>query len=87
MNVLHDPDAKLDRTFDWSGWLRDGDNIVTATVTSDGLTVEDVTHDGTSVTYWVSGGAAGTRVSVVCSVVTAQGRADDRTIRIRVADR
>lgn len=82
-----DPDATLDYVWDWSAWLGD-DTIVTHVVTAeDGITVETSTVADGRVTVWLSGGTARQAYRVTCSIVTAAGRADDRTSRFHVTER
>lgn len=86
-----DPDARLDYGWDWTAWLVDDDTIATAEIIGgdieDGVTVEDTTHDDTTVTTWVSGGTVGRSYTLVCRITTTSGRTDDRTLRITIADR
>lgn len=81
---IHDPDATLDYTFDWSAWL-DGDTIASATVTaSTGLTVDSTTTGADAVTVWVStDGSVGPR-ELTCRVTTTAGRVSDRTATLYV---
>jgi hypothetical protein len=86
-----DPDASLDYSMDWAGWLVDGDSISTAVWTvPDGLT--EPSSPGQSVTgsravVWLSGGTAGETYLIPCRVVTTQGRMDERTLPLRVGHR
>lgn len=82
-----DPDARLDYVWDWQAWLADGDTIASATVTGTGITVDTVSHDTTTVTAWLSGGTVGTAASALCHITTAQGRQDDRTLRLHITQR
>lgn len=85
-----DPNAVLDYVFDWEAWLGESDTIVSAEVEADdGLVVDSssVAADGKSVTVWLSGGTAGASYDVVCHVVTADGREEDRTWQFRVKER
>lgn len=76
-----DPDAKLDYSVNWSNWLVDGDHVVDATITvPPGLELVSTTVSGQSVIFWLRGGADGQVYRVVCHVVTAAGREDDRTV-------
>ena len=82
-----DPDAVLDYQVDWSTWLA-GDTIQSHTVTApDGLTVDSHSATSTAVTMWLSGGDAGVTYPVVCHIVTAAGREDDRTLLITIRER
>lgn len=85
--MIKDPQAKLDYKWDWTAWLA-GDTIASATVTGpDGITISDVSHDTTTVTAWVAGGTLKTRYGLVCHVVTAGGREDDRTLTLQIEDK
>ena len=80
-----DPDAVLDYTIDWTGWLRGGDAIVTSTCTvALGLTKVSETHTDTTASVFVSGGTEGASYDITNHITTAQGRADDRTITITI---
>ena len=79
----HDPDAKLDYEFDWSGSyvLLNDDVIVDATVTTSavGVVLSQQSHTDKTVKVWVEGGTPGQRILIDCHVVTAAGREDDET--------
>lgn len=84
----HDPDAVLDYRWDWSLWLQGADTISSHQVIIDGTVVLGTnSHDDTSVTAWISGGAAGENARVTARITTAQGRTDDRTIVLDVMER
>ena len=96
--VTHDPNAVLDYRWDWApatngtgrtDWLEAGETITATTVTGTGCTVDSssITDAGTSVTAWISGGTVGAQASVTCHITTSAGREDDRTIRLRIAER
>lgn len=89
MITTHDPDAVLDYQYDWTDWLTDGDTITAATVTVEtgDVVIDSTAHDTQKVTVWVSGGTAGMTADLVCHVTTQEGREDDRTIRLYVANR
>lgn len=83
-----DPDAVLDWCWDWSAWLADGDTITSHHLIGDGITIGEHTHTASTVTAWLSDPDPGkTWVSVTCRITTAQGRTDDRTLRLRITDR
>lgn len=83
-----DPSAVLDYAFDWSDWLATGETISSHTVTADtGLTKDSSTEAAGVVTYWLSGGTAGTNYKVVCRIVTSAGRTDERSAWLQVTDR
>lgn len=88
--MIKDPDAHLDYGWDWSAWLDSGDTIATAEVVGDtagGITVEDITHTDTTVTAWVSGGTVGRSYTLACRITTTDGRTDDRTLQLNIANR
>lgn len=86
-----DPDATLDFAVDWTAELRAGDSItaaawtVPAGITQPATPVASLT--GAKATVWLTGGSVGETYPVVCRVTTAQGRIDERTIRITVVQR
>lgn len=82
-----DPNAVLDYEIDWETWLG-SDTISSSSWTADsGLTVDSDTSTTTTATAWLSGGTVGTTYSVTNRIVTAAGRTEDRTIKIKVAER
>ena len=89
MTFTKDPDATLDYVLDWTEWLGAfGDTIATSSWTvPDGLV--KVTESNTSVlaTVWLSGGTDGQAYSVTNRITTVGGRADDRTIKIKVRNK
>lgn len=91
-NVTQDPDARLDYRLDLRPWLLPGEVITDATWTADpGLTVYNTSHDDTTATCWLRGGAVAGgpqdfgRYNAVCHVVTDQGREDDHTVQVTIA--
>ncbi len=84
---LKDPDAVLDYAWDWTAWLAEGETISAATVTATGVTVDSSSEDGGVVTAWISGGTAGVGATATCRVVTSQGRTDDRSLSLTIAQR
>lgn len=87
--VLKDPDAVLDYGFNWSDWLGDEGDVLTASswTVDSGITVDSESNDTTTTTIWLSGGTVGERYSCVNSIETADGREDDRTIEVIVVQR
>lgn len=85
---VHDPDAVLDYSIEWRSWLPTGDSISSAswTVPSPLVLVAE-SLSGSRATVWVSGGVVGGDHRITCHVVTAEGREDDRSIRLVVAER
>lgn len=88
MALLHDPDARLDSSWDWSAWLSAGETITTATVAPvAGLTISEVAVYGGKPTVWINGGTAGQTYAVTCHIVTTAGREDDRTLKLICQER
>lgn len=88
-SLTHDPNAVLDYVFAWGAWLA-GDTITNHEILlqpADGLTIDDSTHDDTTVTVWLSGGTVGQSVKVTCRVTTTAGRTDDRTLTLTIRNR
>lgn len=84
-----DPDAVLDYKVDWSAWLPTGDTIVASTWTVPvGITqaTPPPSFTDSTATIWLSGGTLGDTHEIVNHVTTAQGRQDDRTIRVVIRE-
>lgn len=84
------PLSYLDYTVDWEDWLDTGETISSVVWTvQTGLTYssDDDTNTTTSATCWISGGTVGTKYSLVCKIVTSDGRTAARTIYVTVEDR
>lgn len=98
---LKDADAVLDFKFDFapltngqdgaeSDWLATGETIASHTITAaTGITVDSdsITDSNTSVTVWLSGGAAGTKYRLNCEIVTSDGRTEQRSMMIKVVQK
>jgi hypothetical protein len=86
-----DPDATLDYQLDWSAWLADGVTIVDLDVTADGgVTVDQHSFTSTTTTAWLSGGTAGEIANITFRITTDSSpvaQIDDRTLKLRIADR
>jgi len=88
--ALKDPEAVLDYTVDWDAddWL--GADTITGTPTwtvPGGLTLDSQSNTTTAATAWISGGSAGSDYVVECKIVTAGGRTDERSFKLRVRER
>ena len=84
---VKDPDAILDYEFDWTRWLGD-DTISSVVITVPTGIVKDQSSNTTKkVTVWLSGGTAGSMYLIACRITTAEGRTDERTIRINCSDK
>lgn len=92
---VKDPQAKLDYSVDWTAgeggsWLQTGETITASTWTVPaGITQSTPapSFTGTKTTIWLTGGTVGVNYAVVNHITTNQGREDDRTIHIHVANR
>lgn len=92
-----DPDAKLDYTQSWVGWLEEGEEIATSEWFVEGddedLTIGvdqyAPTHDETSATVWLVGGTASTKYLVTNRITTdhVPPRIDDRSFWLPIAER
>lgn len=87
-SFVKDPDATLDYGLDWSEWLEPDDTISSVTwVVPEGVTKESENNSDTMAVIWLSGGTAGAEYEVVCRITTTNGRIDDRTIQVYIAER
>ena len=90
-----DPEAVLDYLVDWSTWMPSGDAITASSWTITGpdsaLTLgtgaQAPDNTDTTATMWLVGGTLGQRYQAVNHIVTAQGREDDRTLYISIAEK
>lgn len=93
------PTSKLDYVFDWapksnntgvSNWLKDGETIISYSVTvPTGLTKvsDNVDFNNTAIVIWLSGGTLLTDYDISCSIVTSLGREDTRSATIQVREK
>ena len=85
-----DPDARLDYPFNWAQWLPFGDVLASAEYVVDpGLTLSSFpppSLSDTVATPFLEGGTVGQTYEVVCRITTAEGRIEDSTIAIYIAD-
>ena len=87
-----DPDEVLDYRGDWVGTtykpgplFGSGDTISNSLwVVPAGLSKESDTHDGGSVTIWLSGGTDGETYELLNRITTAEGRVLDQTFELPV---
>lgn len=85
-SFVKDPDAILDYYVDWGPWLG-GDTLVTSTwSTTSSVVLSQDEILGTLTRIWVSGGVVGEAVELVNHIVTAEGRADDRTVVVIIRE-
>lgn len=82
-----DKDAFLDYSFDWADWLSPGDTIASSTWATDAaLTLNSASVSGSITTIWVQGGAQNKWYAITNTVVSTQGRRDQRTFRLFITD-
>lgn len=89
--ILHDPNAVLDYTFNWTAWLN---TVVDRIISIDFLVSNSVNavvvaqyFSDTHATAWVSGGVPGEKITLRCRIYTLEGRVDDRTGYLKVKER
>jgi len=82
-----DVDSLLDYQIDWTRWL-DGDTISASTWTANGdIEIVRNSNTATATTVWLTGGVVGTNYRLTNHIITAAGRAEDRTITVKVRER
>lgn len=75
------PVSLLDYTFDFATEWLDGDTIASYVVEATNCTLDSDSATTGAVTVWIDGGSMGVvPPSVSCTVTTAAGREDTRTI-------
>lgn len=81
------PGAALDYKFDLAPVLEPGETIVTANVTASGVTVDNQSHDTSSVSVKVSAGILGTPGVLVCAYTTSvAARGDEETAILPIGE-
>jgi hypothetical protein len=90
--IVHDPDAVLDYTWDFSSLIVAGDAVDTVSFhpTTNGVVVTPGAIVGNTAVGWVSVTDAtleGLTVGVACRYVTTGGRTDDRTLWFKIKER
>lgn len=86
---IKDPNATLDFPISFSAWLADmvttyGSHTVSVT---GGIVVESTSHLNGVISVLLSGGTVGEVATFTIHIVTADGRSDDRTFYLKIADR
>lgn len=94
-----DPDAVLDYQWVWTADLGDDtiDSAVFDVYTADGeeipetdatpVNVDSFSNTTTTATAFLSGGTLNHTYLIVCHVVTAGGREDDKTLKLRITQK
>ena len=76
--------AILDYRLDWSAWLPSLDTISSATWTVTGATKVSESNTTTTASVRVSGGSAGSAATAKCTITTASGLIEVRSIELRI---
>lgn len=91
---LKDPQDTIALGFDWSDLIASGlykDDVInsyTLSTTASGITITNDYNTSASVIFFASGGEAGKRYNVVCTIVTTPGgETIERTMKIDVRNR
>ena len=89
--ILHDPDAVLDYTFNWTAWLN---TVIDKIISIDFIVTNSINavvvaqyFSDTHATAWVAGGIPGEKITLRCRIYTLEGRIDDRTGYLKVKER
>jgi hypothetical protein len=83
-----DPDEEISYAIDWSLRLgSDAINTASFAVSSGDVTVSDSEYDGAFSQVNVSGGTAGTKAKVLCSITTEDGQTLQQTATILIRAR
>lgn len=87
--VTKDTDALLDYVFDWSRILTDVEDAIASFSfeLADGAQIVAQGQLGDLVAVWVSSGAPATTVALTSRITTVGGRADERTLYLRIVER
>lgn len=81
------PSDVLDYDIDFSEWLPEDDDGLTAQVTVEsGLTLDSFTIHGAIVKVWLSGGTSGRAYKVTVLLITVDGRSKEAEIVIKVKE-
>ena len=89
--VLKDPDSTLDYGVDWSEWIEktaNGDTISAVTwIVPPGLTKVSNFNSGTLAVVYLSGGTLKKVYAVTCRITTTNGRTEDYSFELQIADK
>lgn len=86
--VNQQPTERQSYTVDYSEALTDGDNVerAFATVSPEGLVVDNVSPMDPKVRFWATGGVSGTTYKVSLTVDTADGRVFQDEILFKIKE-
>jgi hypothetical protein len=84
-----DPDDDLDYAFNWADWLATGETISSYTLTvptglTEGSGAKATSESSGVITYWISGGTAGSSYDVGCKITTNAGRVKEKSMTFRI---
>jgi hypothetical protein len=82
-----DPDAVLDYTIDWGGWLGTDTIATSEWIVPEGIMAGDMSKTGTTATIWLSGGTAGQTYTIHNRITTIGGRTNDQTFKISCVEK
>ena len=82
-----DPQSVLDYEINWTEWLKGDTIIVSQWTVEEGLIQDSNSFTDTITTVWFSGGTNQSRYEATNSIITGNGRAADRTIRIKCKEK
>ncbi len=90
--VIKDPQARLDYGLEWDDWLAPVSDTLSASPWSlpddhDDLTIVSQPFTTLVASVWLTGGQVGCDYIITNHIVTAAGREDDRSIKIKVRQR
>lgn len=90
MAFLADPSSVLDYTINWAAWLAASETISASTWTvATGITqtTPAPSNTTTTTTIWLTAGTAGTTYLITNHITTNQGRQEDRSFSVAIADK
>jgi len=86
--ITADPDRNLDYGFDWTQWMPELDTIIGSLwILPVDLTLTGESFDTLTTTVWISGGIVGQTYTITNRITTTDGRIDDRSFLMRIAER
>jgi hypothetical protein len=87
--LIQTPNSVLDHTFDWTEWLDAlNDTISVSTwVVPSGLELEAETHNTKLTSAFISGGTLEETYIVTNHILTAGGREDERSFKLKIVAR
>lgn len=95
LTIDKDPSEVLDYPFDWTEYLDDIQDTITAPgpgvtpvlFTVSGVEIDSQQNDTKIATVWVKGGTVGVTAKVSCRITTTSRRIIERSIAIKIKER